>query len=174
MHGVDIGSLIIRLSLGFTLFAHGWNHMFRGGKIPGTGRWFESLGMRPGKLHALLASFTELGAGVLMVLGLLTPLAAAGGFGTLFVAFLINHRKNGFFIFRPGEGYEYVLMICCVSLALGALGGGKVSLDNAVGLDSWDGWAGFLTTLIVGGGGALLLLAAFWRPNKVAPATSAA
>ena len=77
MNGVNIATLVLRLVLGGTMIAHGWNHAFGGGKLPGTARWFESIGIRPGWVHALAATVTELGAGVLLVFGLLTPLAAA-------------------------------------------------------------------------------------------------
>ena len=124
--GLDLGLLILRVVVGLTIAAHGYNHIFRGGKIQGTAGWFASLGMKPGILHAWLASITELVAGVLLVLGLLTPLGAAGVAGTMAVAFVTNHRTNGFFIFRPGEGWEYVNVLMCAGLALGALGPGPV------------------------------------------------
>src|SRR5680860_1002304 len=120
--GLDLGLLILRVVIGLTLAAHGYNHIFRGGKIAGTAGWFESLGMRPGIVHAWLASITELVAGLLLVLGLLTPLGAAGVIGTMAVAFITNHRKNGFFIFRPGEGWEYVNVLMVSGLAIGATG----------------------------------------------------
>jgi putative oxidoreductase len=165
MVNVDIASLILRLAIGGTIFAHGWNHGFGGGGLAGTARWFESIGLRPGRLHALMATGTELGSGVLLVLGLLTPVAAAGVVGTMLVALITNHLRNGFFIFRPGEGYEYVLMIILASCALGALGGGAVSLDEAAGLsDTLGGWLGLAIAAVAGGVGAALLLAAFWRP----------
>ena len=165
--GIDIASLVLRVSVGGTLIAHGWNHAFGGGKIEGTAGWFASMGLRPGRLHALAATGTELGAGVLLLLGLLTPLAAAGAVGTMAVAFVIAHLRNGFFIFRPGQGYEYVLMIIMVACALGALGGGAVSLDRALGVDdALAGWAGLAITALVGGGGAAALLAACWRPGR--------
>ena len=163
MHGLDVAALILRLSIGVTLFAHGWNHVFGGGKLAGTGRWFESIGIRPGHLHAVLASVTELGAGVLLMVGLLTPLAAAGVVGTMLVALVANHLKNGFFIFRPGEGYEYVLFLTCASVALGALGGGAWSLDRVAGIDL-HAW-GALVAAGAGGAGAALLLLVFWRPG---------
>ena len=47
------------------------------------------------------------------------------------VAWVINHRGNGFFIFRPGEGWEYVMTLGIVGIALGALGPGEWSLDKA-------------------------------------------
>src|SRR5262245_34583513 len=113
------------------MFAHGYNHVFRGGKIEGTGR-FESLGMKPGKLHAWLASLTELTVGPMLIFGFLTPLAAAGVVGVMLVALITNHLKNGFFIFRPGQGYEYVLTLTCVGLATGALGAGECCWQTEV------------------------------------------
>ena len=171
MHALDLGSFIIRLIVGVTIFAHGYNHVWRGGKLAGTARWFESIGIRPGKVHALLASVTELACGVMLVFGLLTPLAAGGVFGTMLVALICNHIKNGFFIFRPGEGYEYVLMITCVSLGIAALGGGRISLDNALDVDI-IGWGGLLLAVAAGGGGAALVLLTSWRPGRI-PAKAA-
>jgi putative oxidoreductase len=164
MVGVDIAALVLRLAVGGTMIAHGWNHGFGGGRLPGTARWFESIGIRPGWVHALFATVAELGAGALLILGLLTPLAAAAVVGTMVVALVANHWKNGFFIFRPGEGYEYVLMITLVACALGALGGGAWSADHLLGFRV-DGWAGLAVAAIAGGGGAALLLATSWRPE---------
>jgi putative oxidoreductase len=167
---VDLAGLLLRLILGVTMIAHGYNHIWGGGKIEGTGRWFESLGLRPGIVHAWLASLTELGAGVMLILGLFNPVAAAGVVGVMTVAFLCNHRPNGFFIFRPGEGYEYVLNLAIAGLALGALGPGRWSLDRLIGHQP-AGWTGLGITAVLGIGGALLLLAVFWRPDKPAPET---
>jgi putative oxidoreductase len=162
---MDVASVILRVALGATMIAHGWNHAFGGGGLAGTARWFESIGVRPGRVHALLATLTELGAGILLLLGLATPLAAAAVVATMLVAFVANHRKNGFFIFRPGEGYEYVLMIALATCALGALGGGKWSLDHALGLHLTTATA---VAISAGGGvvGSALLLATCWRPNS--------
>ena len=83
MTNVDIAALIVRVALGITMLAHGYNHAFGGGKLPGTARWFESIGIRPGRVHALLATLTELGVAPLLFLGLVTPLAAAGVLGVM-------------------------------------------------------------------------------------------
>src|SRR3954471_528360 len=100
----DLSLLAFRAAVGVVFLAHGYNHIFGGGKIAGTARWFESLGMRPGILHAWTASLTELGAGTLLLAGLLTPLAAAGVIGVMVVAWVTNHRDKGFFVFaRPTE-----------------------------------------------------------------------
>ena len=163
---INLALLGLRLILAGVMLAHGINHIIGGGKIAGTGRWFESLGMKPGPLHAWLASLTEVGAGILLVLGLLTPLACAGVIGVMLVALITNHLKNGFFIFRPGEGYEYVLTLTVVALCLAILGAGEWSLDDALELDAMNGWSGLLIAAVAGGGGSALLLAVFWRPEK--------
>src|SRR5438128_4592424 len=118
---VAFALLILRCGVGAVMLAHGIRHIFGGGKIAGTGRWFESLGMKPGIVHAWLASLTEVGAGAMLVLGLLMPLAGAGVIGTMLVALITNHMKNGFFIFRPGEGYEYVMTLTFAGFALGVV-----------------------------------------------------
>jgi putative oxidoreductase len=165
MTDISIAALLLRLILGATMLAHGLNHAFGGGKLAGTARWFESIGIRPGRLHATLATLVEIGSGLLLLFGLLTSLAAAGVVGTMTVALIANHIRNGFFIFRPGEGYEYVLFIIVTAAATAALGGGKISVDHVldVGL---TGWAGLAIAVGAGGGGALLLLATCWRPRS--------
>jgi len=164
---VNLAVLIMRLATGLMIMAHGYNHIFGGGKIQGTGRWFGSMGMRPGILHAWLASITELTCGVLLLLGLLTPFAAGGVMGVMLVALVTAHRTNGFFIFKPGQGWEYVGYVSCMCVALGTIGGGEWALDNSFDLD-FSEWKGLVITLVVGVGGAAGLLAGFWRPNKTA------
>jgi putative oxidoreductase len=166
---VDLALLVLRVTVGAVFLAHGFNHIFGGGKIAGTGRWFESLGMKPGWVHAWTASLTEVGAGALLVAGLLTPVAAAGVVGVMLVAWITNHRGNGFFIFRPGEGWEYVMTLTALGLAVAMLGPGRWSLDDVAGLFRLDGWTGLWIVLAAGGGGSALLLATAWRP----PAKSA-
>jgi putative oxidoreductase len=162
---IDLALALLRLGLGAVMLAHGINHIIGGGKIAGTGRWFASLGMKPGPFHAWLASLTEVGAGALLVLGLLNPLGCAGVIGVMLVAWITNHLRNGFFIFRPGEGYEYVMTLTIAATALSALGPGRWSLDHALDIATdLDGWTGLAIALIAGAGGAALLLAVFWRP----------
>ena len=164
---LDLVLLTLRLAAAGVMLAHGINHIFGGGKIAGTARWFERLGMRPGILHAWVASVTEVAAGTLLVLGLGTAVAAAGIVGVMVVAWITNHRKNGFFVFRPGEGWEYVMTLTVVGLVIATAGPGRWSLDHAVDLDDdLTGAAGLLTAVVLGGGGALALLVGFWRPSR--------
>ena len=170
----DLALLVFRAGLGTVFLAHGYNHVFGGGKIAGTARWFESLGMRPGVLHAWTASLTELGAGALLLLGLATPLACAGVIGTMVVAWITNHLRNGFFIFRPGEGYEYVMTLTLAAVGLAGVGAGQWSVDHALGWFGPPGWTGLGIALAAGLGGAFGLLAVYWRPARTpAPAPAA-
>src|SRR5260370_39360609 len=130
MHAMDVALRMIRLMVGLTLVLRGWNHAFGGGRIPGTARWFESLGLRPGRLHAWLSAATEIGCGLALAAGFLTPLAAGGLLGTMVVAGVIEHRTHGVFIFR--NGYEYVLMISVILCATTVTRAGQAGLGHVV------------------------------------------
>ena len=167
-HSMNLALLVLRCGLGVVMLAHGINHIFGGGKIAGTGRWFESLGMKPGLVHAWLASVTEIVGGVLLILGLLTPFGGAAVIGVMLVALITNHRGNGFFIFRPGEGWEYVMTLTLAGFAVAVLGPGAWSLDHALEILDPPGTDGVLIALGAGVGGAAALLAVAWRPPKKA------
>ena len=153
----------MRLVFGLFLAAHGYNKIFGGGKLTGTAGWFESIGMRWPHVQARLAAGTEVGAGILFAVGLLTPLAAAGMIGVMTVATYAAHRGN-FFVFK--EGWEYTVSIAVAAWAVATIGPGQWSLDHAVGLDwtAWGGWIGAVLAGVVGLGGALLQLAICYRP----------
>ncbi|MFL6204341.1 MAG: DoxX family protein [Acidimicrobiales bacterium] len=162
---INLALLALRCGVGAVMLAHGINHIFGGGKIAGTARWFGGLGMKPGILHAWVASITEVVGGALLVIGLLTPFAGAAVIGVMLVAIVTNHRGNGFFIFRPGEGWEYVMTLTIVGFAIATLGAGEWSVDHAAEIFDPPGVDGLLIALIAGVGGAAGLLAAFWRPE---------
>lgn len=164
MTDLDVATLVLRAALGVTMAAHGYNHVLGPGGLAGTARWFASIGLRPAKVHAALSGFGELACGIGLIAGLLTPLCAAFVVGTMTVAGVTVHRRNGFFIFK--EGFEYVLILAVLSLVLGLLGPGTYSVDSALGLNSLAGAPG---VLIAAGGvlGAALLLAVSWRPALV-------
>ena len=74
---VNLGLLVLRVAVGATMIAHGYSHIYRGGKIKGTAGWFASSGMKPGILHAWLASSRSSIAGA--ALGAWPAHAARGG-----------------------------------------------------------------------------------------------
>ena len=160
----DVGLLILRLVLGVTLAAHGYNKFFGGGRIPGTARWFESIGMKPGKFHATVAATTEISAGLGLAAGLLTPIPAAGFVSLMLVAAWTVHRHNGFFIVK--EGWEYNLVLAVSAVAVATLGPGRFSLDWVIfGVnDPLNGWNGLLISVGLGLAGAIGQLLIFYRP----------
>jgi len=158
----NLALLVLRVSLGLMMAAHGYGKVFRGGKLAGTAAWFDSIGMRPGKLHAPLAAGSEIGSGLLLALGLFHGPAAAAMIGVMVVAGWTVHRNNGFFILN--EGWEYVFIIAVAAAALAILGPGDWSIDSATGLaDDLDGWTG-LWMAVAGVIVAILQLAVFFRP----------
>ena len=160
---VDLALLIIRLVVGPTMVAHGYGKLFLGGRIDGTASWFDSIGMRPGRVHAWLAALGEIASGLFLALGLLTTFAALGFVGLMAVAFYTSHRHNGFFILK--EGWEYVFVLGVIAVAVAMIGPGAWSVDDALGIaDDLDGYAGLVISLIGGGLAAAGLLATFFRP----------
>jgi putative oxidoreductase len=157
--------LLVRVVVGLIMIMHGLNHWRGGGRIEGTARWFTGLGLKQGVLQAWMSVLTEVGAGVLLILGLLTPLACAAVISVMLVAGLLAHRPNGFFVFK--DGYEYVLTLAVVTLALAVLGPGRWSVDHAAGIDltGWTGGGIALGAAVVATGG---LLGTFWRPQPKA------
>jgi putative oxidoreductase len=166
VHEIDAAALLLRLTVGGVMVAHGWNHLYGPGGVQGTAGWFESMGLRPARLQALASGGIELLSGACLVLGLLTALQAGAVVGVMAVAFVTAHRSNGFFIFRPGQGYEYVAVLAAAAVAVGVLGPGSISLDNALGIDGQlDGWVGLALSGGLGLAGAAGLLLTCWRPT---------
>lgn len=163
MEEIEWALLLLRVVVGLTLAAHGYNKFFGGGRIEGTARWFESIGMRPGKLHAPVAATGEIAAGLALAAGLVTTLAAAGFVGLMAVAYWVAHRQKGFFVFA--DGWEYTMVLAAVAVAVAMIGPGDLSLDHAAGIaDVMDGWVGLVVSLGGGLTAAALLLAVFYRP----------
>lgn len=162
--GASAGLLIVRVIVGVTVAAHGWNKFFGGGRIPGTARWFTSMGMRPnGTVHAVTAATTELGGGLLLAAGLFTPLAGAAVVGLMIVAGWTTHRQNGFFIVK--SGWEYNLVIATVAVGVATISPGRYSLDWLIGLTpAFDPVVGLAVSLGLGAVAGVGLLLACYRP----------
>ncbi|HEV8193429.1 MAG TPA: DoxX family protein [Ktedonobacterales bacterium] len=122
--------LIIRLVVGLTLMAHGMQKLlgwFGGPGFEKVSRGFDGRGLKPGWLWAGLAVLGEVGGGLSLALGFLTPLGAAGALGAMAMA-IQTHWKKGFF--NSKGGFEYPLALLAMSLAVGIAGAGAYSLDS--------------------------------------------
>lgn len=151
---MEIGLLLLRLTVGLTLAAHGTQKLFGwfgGPGLDAIGQGFETLGFHPGRRHALMAGLVETVGGLFLALGVLTPVAAALVFSVMFVAAMSAHLKQGFFLAKGG--YEYTLVLGLAGLAVAFTGPGALSVDAllgyAVGGASWG--VGALVVGLVGG-----------------------
>lgn len=132
---VTAGLLVLRIVLGLTMAAHGAQKVlgwFGGPGLAGFARHLEQLGVRPGRTWAIVAGAVELGGGLLVAIGLLTPVAALFLAGDLLVAILTVHLVRGFWN-RDG-GYEFPLALLGGLVALSLTGPGALSIDAVVRL----------------------------------------
>jgi putative oxidoreductase len=167
---VAYGILFLRVVLGLTIAGHGAQKLFGwwgGPGLHGVHGWLRSLRFRGGWLPVALLVGAEFGGGVLLVLGLLTPLAALAVAAAMFVAIALAHWRNGFW--NGAGGFEFNLLIIAAAVALAATGGARFSLDNAIGwADNLSGlWWG-VGALGVAALGAFLVLTLGRRPEQPA------
>lgn len=140
---MDLGILVLRATLGLILAAHGSRKLFGwfgGPGLAAAGQGFEGLGFFPGRRHAALAGSAEVGAGLLLTLGLLTPVAAAVIVSVMLVAAAAVHVRNGFF--ASVGGFEYNLLIGVAALTLAFTGPGAFSIDAWFGYSVEGVWWG--------------------------------
>lgn len=128
---LGFGLLVLRIVLGLTVAAHGAQKLFgwfSGPGIPGFSSMLSHLGIRPQRLWAVMAGLAEFLGGLLVALGLLTPVAALVVCGTMLVAILAAHSTKGFW--NHNGGIEFPLTILAAMLALSLTGPGAYSLDQ--------------------------------------------
>jgi putative oxidoreductase len=157
---MNLALFVLHVTIGGLIAAHGAQKLFGsfgGGGIDATADMFDRIGLRPGQVHARLAGTAEFCGGVLLVLGLLTPFAAAAMIGVMVTAIVAVHLPNGFF--NTNKGYEFNLTLIVAAFVLAGVGPGSVSLDNALGLDlAGTGWAlAALAAGVIGGSGAVAM-----------------
>lgn len=156
---MSLGLFILRLIVGLIFMGHGAQKLFGilgGGGPDGTGAHFESIGLRPGKRHALIAGLGEFGGGLLVLLGWFTPLGSAAIIAVMVAAIWTVHAPNG--LWATKGGFEYHLVVIAAVFALAGVGAGGWSLDHALAFsDSGAAWAiGALVVGFLAGAGAVL------------------
>lgn len=132
---MDAGLLLVRLVVGLLFVGHGTQKLagwFGGQGLEGTGRFFASLGFRPGRAHAALAGVAETMGGALLAGGLFTPLGAAAIVGVMTAATLGVHLPRGLWV--QNGGYELPLVYAATATALVFAGPGAWSLDAVIEL----------------------------------------
>jgi putative oxidoreductase len=155
------GRLLLRAAIAAVFFEHGTQKLFGwfgGGGPDGTGQFFESLGLRPGRRIALATGATEVTGGTLVAAGFVTPVGAAALSAVMLGALRTAVWPNGY---KAGTG-ELEVMLLASAVALAETGPGELSLDAALGRElRGPAWAG--AALAAGAAGAGLMIAAARR-----------
>ena len=153
---MDVVLLIVRLVAGLLFARHGTQKLFGwfgGAGIRQGGVIFESLGLRPGRIQVAAAGTSEVAAGLLLVLGLMPPVAAMLVAATMTAAFISVTSK------KPWDNeWDLIALYVLVAFAVAGLGAGKIALDHAIGINaSGAGWAAAAVILgVIGGSGAVI------------------
>ncbi|MEU6161435.1 DoxX family protein [Streptomyces sp. NPDC047130] len=160
---MDAGLLILRLVVGLLIAGHGVQkvsfHLGGGGLAGGTEE-FRRDGFRGGRLTALAAGAGQIGSGLFLAAGLLTPLAATAAAGVMTVAVTVKRPKG---LWVQNDGYEYPLVLVAVPAALALTGPGRWSADQLLGLTPWPLWMS-PAAVLAGPGIGLLTRLVLHRP----------
>jgi putative oxidoreductase len=167
---VAMAIAILRAVIGLLFMGHGLQKLagwFGGHGPEGTGQFFESVGLRPGKRHAISAGAAETTGGALLALGFLTPLAAALLTGSMTTAVKTVHIDKGPWVAEGG--WEYNAVLVAALFAITEAGPGRASLDHKLGINlSGPVWA--IAALAAGAGGAAAVLSSV-EPEQQTVAT---
>ena len=167
---MSVGLLILRVVVGLLFIGHGTQKLFGwfgGGGPEGTSGFFGSLGYRSSRTMALVGGLTETLGGLLVLLGLLTPLGSAMIVGMMVSAILAVHIDKG--LWNSNGGIELPLVFIAAATAI-AFGPGRYAIDRALGF----GWEGKLSGVIALSVGLLAGVAVEVTMRSIAaPATSA-
>ncbi len=123
--GIDISSLLIRLTFGFTmLYNHGWGKFMRFFE-DGPVKFGDPIGLGP-TVSLGLASFAELFCAGALMIGLFTRLSTIPLIITMGVAIFVVHIND------PLGKWELPMMYIVAYLAILIIGPGKYSLDSLI------------------------------------------
>ena len=126
----DAGLLLARVVTGAVFIAHGWQKLATNG-VEGTAAFFGQAGVPLPTLSAWFATLVELVGGAALVLGVAVPVVGLLLALDMLGAYLFVHAGNGIFV--DAGGWELVGALGAVSLALAAVGAGRISVDALLG-----------------------------------------
>ena len=120
----------MRFCVGATIVPHGYTKLFQGTVAPAAGM-IAKLGLEPAVAWAYFVGIVEFAGGILLAIGLLTRLAAAMLAVEFAVIVFAVKSAAGFFAFKGGFELELLLGLLCLAILF--KGGGKLSVDRAIG-----------------------------------------
>jgi putative oxidoreductase len=154
----DLGMLILRLVVGGLMIGHGTQKLFGwfgGHGLARTSAFFGgALRLRPATFWTLLAGLSEAGGGLLLVLGLLSPLGSLGVVAPMLIAIVLVHWGR---LWAIENGIEYDLVLIASALAIALAGPGAYSLDAAFGIALPEPATLLIGLLLVVGGVGVVL-----------------
>ena len=160
-----LGTLAIRGVIGPLFIGHGTQKLFgwfSGHGLEGTAGFFEQIGLRPGKRHATAAGIGETTGGVLLMLGALTPIAAALVTSVMTTAIRKVHAPKGPWVSEGG--YEYNAVLIAGLFAIAEHGPGTPSIDEAL-FPSLKGTGWAMLAIASGVAGSYLMTEYFSEPE---------
>jgi putative oxidoreductase len=164
-----LGLLILRVGVGLIIAAHGAQKLFGVWGGPGMAKWTQSvqrLRIRPAQPWAWVAALSEFGGGVLLGLGLLSPLGSLAIIGAMLVAIATVHLSKGFWMAKGG--YEFNLSLIVGAAAVAFIGPGTYSLDNALGIHLPEPFSLIVGTIALVAGVTVTLLSRSPKPDTQA------
>jgi putative oxidoreductase len=156
--GLDLGLLVLRIVVGGVVGVHGLQKIFGsfgGPGIEGFAKFLDGQGFRYTTELAYLTGWTEIVGGGFLILGLLTPLAAAGVLAVLANAIYVKYG-HGFFV--QGGGIEYELTLAGAAFALMFTGPGRFAMDIGRCYSRRSGISGFVALLLAAAATALVFV----------------
>ena len=132
---LDLGLLLLRVALGALLIAHGLQNAFGFWGGPGPAGLTDSLtaaGYHNAGLLSYVTAGAQIASGVLLVLGLFTPLAAAVALGLLLNGALSSLQADGWRLVLSSAG-EQLLVLTAVAAAIVLAGPGRYGFDGSRG-----------------------------------------
>lgn len=156
---LDLGLLVLRVAVGVLALAHGLQKLFGiwgGPGLDGFETFLVDAGFEQANILAPAGAIGEVVAGILLILGLFTPFAAAGLLAVLINAWcVLQAAEPGLQWFAP-DGPELEMLLAAMLVAIALTGPGRYAVEGS------RRWAtrphlGSFAVLVVGVAGGVCL-----------------
>ncbi len=144
----DLGLLVLRLVIGLTFLYHGLQKLagwFHGPGLSGTREMLSSGGWKHVELSASMLTVAEVGGGILIILGLATPLAAGAVLASISDAWLWKQGMSSGFQYKTVE-LESILAGLAAAVIL--TGPGRLSFDRGRGWATRPSYGSFVVLVL--------------------------
>jgi putative oxidoreductase len=175
MTALNTGLLILRLVVGIGLAAHGAQKLFGwwgGPGVRGLLGHLTHMRFRPAPLWVAGAIATEIGGGLLLALGFLSPLGSVGVGASMLMAIVAFHWGKGFF--GQSGGFESPFLYLIAAATIGMTGPGSYSLDSLFKIALPEPVTGIVAALLAVAGVAVGMAGRRPVPAVAQPSTEAA